>query len=75
VSQIRDSTNLDNQVPVLTRIFPRNRVTQLYPQAPGFVGLRWRYSTSSSDGDQLFSAGLGSSWYSPGASQTENIVS
>jgi hypothetical protein len=34
LSQIRDSTNLEGQVPVF--ISPRNRVTQLYPQALGF---------------------------------------
>jgi hypothetical protein len=31
LSQVRDPTNLEGQVPVF--IFPRNRVTQLYPQA------------------------------------------
>jgi hypothetical protein len=33
LSQIRDSPNLEGQVPVF--ISPRNRVTQLYPQALG----------------------------------------
>jgi hypothetical protein len=33
VSQTRDSSNLEDQVPVF--IFPRNRVAQLYPQALG----------------------------------------
>jgi hypothetical protein len=33
LSQIRDPPNLEGQVPVF--IFPRNRVAQLYPQAPG----------------------------------------
>jgi hypothetical protein len=33
LSQIRDSPNLEGQVPVF--IFPRNRVAQLYPQALG----------------------------------------
>jgi hypothetical protein len=33
LSQIRDSPNLEGQVPVL--ISPRNRVARLYPQARG----------------------------------------
>jgi hypothetical protein len=33
LSQIRDSPHLEGQVPVF--ISPRNRVAQLYPQAPG----------------------------------------
>jgi hypothetical protein len=33
LSQIRDSSNLEGQVPIF--ISPRNRVSQLYPQAPG----------------------------------------
>jgi hypothetical protein len=33
LSQIRDSINLEGQVPVF--IFPRNRVAQLHPQALG----------------------------------------
>jgi hypothetical protein len=33
LSQIRDSPNLEGQVPVF--ISPRNRVARLYPQAPG----------------------------------------
>jgi hypothetical protein len=33
LSQIRDSPNLEDQVPVY--ISPRNRVAQLYPQALG----------------------------------------
>jgi hypothetical protein len=33
LSQIRDSPNLEGQVPVF--IYPRNRVAQLYPQALG----------------------------------------
>jgi hypothetical protein len=43
--QIRDSPNLDGQVPLI--ISTRNRVAQLYPQALGsrFAGLRWRYSS------------------------------
>jgi hypothetical protein len=48
LSQIRDSPNLEGQVPVL--ISPRNRVAQLYPLGTGFhfhrllrlAGLRWR---------------------------------
>jgi hypothetical protein len=48
--QIRDSPNLEEQVPVF--MSPRNRVLQFYPQALGslFVashdlqGLRWKYS-------------------------------
>jgi hypothetical protein len=35
LSQIRDSPNLEGQVPVF--ISPRNRVPQLYPQALGFL--------------------------------------
>jgi hypothetical protein len=37
LSQIRDSPNLDGQVPVF--ISPRNRVAQLYPQALGSLFL------------------------------------
>jgi hypothetical protein len=33
LSQIRDSPNLEDQVPVF--VSPRNRVTRLYPQALG----------------------------------------
>jgi hypothetical protein len=35
LSLIRDSVNLEGQVPVHT--CPRNRVAQLYPQAPGSI--------------------------------------
>jgi hypothetical protein len=35
LSQIRDSPNLEGQVPVF--ISPRNRVAQLYPQVLGFL--------------------------------------
>jgi hypothetical protein len=35
LSQIRDSPNLEGQVPVF--ISPRNRVAQLYPQALGSI--------------------------------------
>jgi hypothetical protein len=35
LSQIRDSPNLEGQIPVF--ISPRNRVAQLYPQAPGSI--------------------------------------
>jgi hypothetical protein len=35
LSQIRDSPNLDGQVPVY--VSPTNRVDQLYPQALGFI--------------------------------------
>jgi hypothetical protein len=35
LSQIRDSPNLEGQVPVF--ISPRNRMTRLYPQALGFL--------------------------------------
>jgi hypothetical protein len=35
LSQIRDSPNLESQVPVF--ISPRNRVAQLYPQALGYI--------------------------------------
>jgi hypothetical protein len=37
LSQIRVSPNLEGQVPVCTRITPRNRVAQLYLQALGFL--------------------------------------
>jgi hypothetical protein len=37
LSQIRDSSNLEDQVPVF--IFPRNRAAQLYPQALGSLFL------------------------------------
>jgi hypothetical protein len=37
LSQIRDSPNLDGQVPVF--ISPRTRVTQLYPQALGSLSV------------------------------------
>jgi hypothetical protein len=50
LSQIRDSPNLEGQVPAF--ISPRNRVTKLYPQALVFFHcllrlsrLRWRYSS------------------------------
>jgi hypothetical protein len=51
LSQIRDSPNLEGQVPVF--ISPRNRVVRLYFPGTGFLsrrllrlaGLRWRYST------------------------------
>jgi hypothetical protein len=50
LSQIRDSPNLEGQVPVF--ISPRNRVVRLYSPGTGFPfhsflrleGLRWRYS-------------------------------
>jgi hypothetical protein len=35
LSQLRDTPNLDGQVPVF--ISPRNRVAQLYPQALNFL--------------------------------------
>jgi hypothetical protein len=35
LSQIRDAPKLEGQVPIF--IFPRNRVAQLYPQAPAAV--------------------------------------
>jgi hypothetical protein len=49
---VRDSPNLEGQVPVF--ISPSNRVSQLYPRALGFLfvapydsqGLRWRFSNS-----------------------------
>jgi hypothetical protein len=37
LSQIRDSPNLEGQVPVF--IFPRNRLPQLYPQALGSLSV------------------------------------
>jgi hypothetical protein len=49
LSQIRDSANLQGQVPVFTS--HRNRVAQLYPQAPlRLTGLRWRYSNPPPSG-------------------------
>jgi hypothetical protein len=50
LSQIRDSPNLEGQVPIF--ISPRNSVALLYPPGSGFpfrrllrlAGLRWRYS-------------------------------
>jgi hypothetical protein len=35
LSQVRDSNNLEGQVPVFKS--PKNRVSQLYPQALGFL--------------------------------------
>jgi hypothetical protein len=58
LSQIRDSSNLEGQVPVF--ISPRNRVAQLYPRALHFrrllilAGLRWRYSNQPPRGDFSF---------------------
>jgi hypothetical protein len=37
LSEIRDSRNLEDQVPVF--IFPRNRVAQLYPQVTGSISV------------------------------------
>jgi hypothetical protein len=53
LSQIRDSPNLEGQIPVF--IFYSNRVARLYPPGTGFpfrgllrlAGLRWRYWTTS----------------------------
>jgi hypothetical protein len=48
LSQIRDSPNLEGQVPIF--VSPRNRVAQLYPQGLGplFVA---SYDSQSYDGD------------------------
>jgi hypothetical protein len=51
LSQIRDCPNLDDQVPVF--ISPRNRVTQLYPQAVG------SFSVDSYDSQRYRSLALG----------------
>jgi hypothetical protein len=48
MSQIRDSPNLEGQVPVF--ISPTNRVGQLYPQALGSI-LIASYNSQSYDGD------------------------
>jgi hypothetical protein len=37
LSQIRDSPNLEGQVPVFTRVCPRHWVARLYPQALGSI--------------------------------------
>jgi hypothetical protein len=42
LSQIRDSPNLEGQIPVF--IFPRNRVAQLYHQALGSLFIASYYS-------------------------------
>jgi hypothetical protein len=77
LSQIRDSPNLEGQVPVF--ISPSNRVTQLYLQAPGslFVatydsqgyggGVRTRHHTESE-----LSVIVGFSLYSLGSDHAEN---
>jgi hypothetical protein len=52
---IWDSPNLEGQVPVF--IYPRNRVTQVYPRALGSAGLRWRYSNSPPHGKTCFKSG------------------
>jgi hypothetical protein len=79
LSQIRHSLNLEGQVPVF--LSPRNRVAQLYPQAPGslFVasydsqgyggGIRSRLHTGSN------SSCVRSSLYSLWATPTENTAS
>jgi hypothetical protein len=65
--QIRDSLNLEGQVPIF--MSPRNRVTQLYFQALGFpfprlirpAELRWKYSTPLPPGG-LWSSELFYDW-------------
>jgi hypothetical protein len=52
LSQIRDSTNLEGQVPVF--ISPRNRMAQLYPQALGYLFIASYDSEGMSDSLQLF---------------------
>jgi hypothetical protein len=64
LSQIRDSSNLEGQVPEF--ISPKNRVAQLYPRHSGFhfccllrlAGLQWNYSTLPLYGIPFFSAQL-----------------
>jgi hypothetical protein len=48
LSQIRDSPNLEGQVPVF--ISPRNRVAQLYPQALGSLSVAY-YDSQGYGGD------------------------
>jgi hypothetical protein len=47
--QIRDSSNLEGQVPVL--IFPRNRVARLYHQAMGSLSVAFYDTQSYGGGD------------------------
>jgi hypothetical protein len=49
-SQIRDSPNLEGQVPIF--ISPRDRVAQLYPQGYG-GGIRTRLLSGSNDKDRI----------------------
>jgi hypothetical protein len=50
--QIRDSPNLEDQVPVF--ISHRNRVTQLYPQALGSLSVAFYDSQGTGDIENLF---------------------
>jgi hypothetical protein len=78
LSQIRDSPNLEGEVPIF--ISPRNRVAQLYHPGTGFhfhcllqlTGLRWRYSTPPPLPLQLLSE---LSLYNYGTDSIENTVS
>jgi hypothetical protein len=51
LSQVRDSPNLEGQVPVF--IYPRNRVARLYPQALGSFFVAFYDSQSSGGGIQI----------------------
>jgi hypothetical protein len=65
LSQIRDSPNLDDQVPVF--ISPRNRVAQLYPPTLGFLFVA-SYDSQSCDGSirpRLHTGGFNFSPYKP----------
>jgi hypothetical protein len=80
MSQIRESPNFEDQVPVF--ISPQNMVTQLCPQARGFLFVASYGSQSYGEGirpllDTGFrtSANLGSSVCSLGTDQTENTAS
>jgi hypothetical protein len=78
LSQIRDSPNLEGQVPVF--ISPRNRVARLYPHALVFpfrrilrlAGIRWRNSNLPSREDYYLAAGPR---YSFDTDSTENTTS
>jgi hypothetical protein len=48
LSQIRDSPNMEGQVPVFT--YPKNRVAQLYPQALGSLSVAFYDSQGYSGG-------------------------
>jgi hypothetical protein len=72
LSHIRDSPNLEGQIPVF--VSPRKRVAQLYPEALDSVFVA-SYDTRGYGGSiPSMSAGLGSSLYSLWADTTENTV-